>query len=165
VEIQWNGQNNKRQWYIIWVTVTYTYHSSRIRIGSKQSSFEKLVITLKKTDKKMFFSKGFLRIRFLQANTNILNVFMCTHIYEVYVCMCVCVCVYKEEKKKNLRNWDCNVYRPYIICIVRFAVLCTCCAAQNVLKFKFNTPARAKIFLFIFIEYTYIICHLVNSEI
>jgi len=43
----------------------------------------------------MFLSKGFLRIRFLQANTNILNVFMCTYIYEIYVCVC------KGEKKKE----------------------------------------------------------------
>lgn len=42
----------------------------------------------------MFISKGFLRIRFLQANTNILNVFMCIHIYKICVCMC------KEEKKR-----------------------------------------------------------------
>jgi hypothetical protein len=43
----------------------------------------------------MFLCKGFLRIRFLQANTNILNVFMCTYIYEIYVCVCV-----KERKKR-----------------------------------------------------------------
>lgn len=155
-EIQWNDQNNKWQWYIH--NLSYSRVCSiyvDIRIGSDQSSFGKLVITLKKkTNKKMFLSKGFLWIRFLRANTNILNLFMCTY---------TILCVWGRKKIK------CGIeIVTYIDCtFVLLGLQQDLPAALHRASRNLNLPLPQvpKYFYLYFIECTYITCHLINSEI